>query len=140
MSTAHSLTSAWTAAKVLSWVEDRTITTTPRVTPASVKFTLVDIPGQITSEFHMAYTPGGDASFVFTDIVEVDNFLGKRGTFITQGRGTYVAETHTVIGEFEIVPGSGTGQLREVKGKGSVVSSPLEADQGRVEYIFVMTT
>jgi hypothetical protein len=138
MFTARSLTSAWSAAKVVSWVEDRTVTTTPRVTPASVKFSLIDIPGHITSEFHMAYTLGGDASFVFTNVVEVDNLLGKRGTFITQGKGTYVAETHTVIGEFEIVPGSGTGQLKEVKGKGTVVSAPLEADQGRVEYIFVI--
>ena len=139
MSTAHPLTSAWSGAKVLSWVEDRTVTTTPRITPASVKFSLIDIPGQITSEFLMAYTPGGDASFVFADVVDVDNFLGKKGSFITQGKGTFAADTHTVIGEFEIIPGSGTGQLSEVKGKGTVVSAPTETDQGRVEYIFVMT-
>lgn len=139
MSTVHPLTSAWSAAKVPSWVEDRIVNTTPHVTPASVKLSLLDIPGQITNEFHLAYTPGDDASFVFTDVVEVENFLGRRGSFITQGKGTYAADTHTIIGDFEIVPGSGTGQLSEVKGKGMVVSAPTEVDQGRVEYIFVLT-
>jgi hypothetical protein len=91
MSTAHPLPSAWSAAKVLTWAEERTVTTTPRVTPASVKFSLIDIPGQITGEFQTAYTSGGDASFVFTDVVEVDNFLGKKGSFNTQGKGTFAA-------------------------------------------------
>jgi hypothetical protein len=45
----------------------------------------------------------------------------------------------TVIGEFETVPGSGTGQLSSVMGKGTVMLAPTGADQGRVEYIFVMT-
>lgn len=138
MSTTTTLTSVRSAAKVLSWVEDRTFNITPRVTPASVKLTLLDFSAQITSAFHLAYTPGGDASFVFTDIVEAENFQGKKGSFITQGKGTYTAETRTVMGEFDIVPGSGTGQLNSVTGKGTVTSAPTEADQGIVEYTFVM--
>jgi hypothetical protein len=133
------LTTARSAAKVISWIEDRTLTTTPRVTPASVKLSLLDLSGQITSAFIMAYTPGGDASFVFTDIVEADNFQGKKGSFITQGKGTYAYETRTCMGEFDIVPGSGTGQLSTARGKGTVISAPTEADQGLVEYTFVIT-
>jgi hypothetical protein len=51
--------------------------------------------------------PGGDASFIFTETCsgEVD---GKKGSFISQGKGTFDSKTYVAAGEFTVVEGSGS--------------------------------
>lgn len=138
------------AAKVLSWDEDRSPTTQstlPRLTPAAVKMNLSELNAEITSSYQMLYLPaGGDrakdgsAIFIFTDLVESQDFHGKAGSFMTQGKGTFDAVKFRVQGSFEIVPGSGKGELGEMfanGGSGSFESD--EKDPGQVNYKFVLS-
>ena len=109
---------------ISSWQEDRTNQATPRVTPAHVTFTLPEVGGKITAEYLMTYLPGGNAKFIFTDTIIVENLEGKQGSFVTQGQGNFNASTHSVEATFEIVHGSGTNLLQNIKGKGSMQSAP----------------
>ncbi|KAJ5691556.1 hypothetical protein N7488_012291 [Penicillium malachiteum] len=113
-------------AKVLSWDEDRSPTTQstlPRLTPATVKMNL-----------------NGSAVFIFTDLVGSQDFHGKAGSFMTQGKGTFDAVKFRVQGSFETVPGSGEGELGEKfmnGGSGSFESD--EKDPGQINYKFVLS-
>jgi hypothetical protein len=118
------------------WDEDRSVTTTPRVTPAHVSFTAPDIDAIIQTEYLMTYLSNGNAEFVFTDTVEAKNFLGHQGSFIAQGKGTFDGKLFTVGGSFDIVEGSGTGGLEGVKGKGKINSA--KEDPHKVTYEFIV--
>jgi hypothetical protein len=103
---------------------------------------------EITSSYQMLYLPaGGDrakdgsAVFIFTDLVESQDFHGKAGSFMTQGKGIFDAMKFRVQGSFEIVPGSGKGELGEKfmnGGSGSFESD--EKDPGQVNYKFVLSS
>lgn len=118
------------------WDEDRSITKTPRVTPAHVSFTAPDIDATIQTEFLMMYLPNGNAEFIFADIIEAKNFLGHAGSFITQGKGTFDGSAFTVSATFDIIEGTGTGGLEGIRGKGSY-ETPKE-DSHKVKYVFVV--
>ena len=120
---------------VAGWDEDRTITETPRVTPATVKMTLPDIKGKITSHYLMAYTGGGNATFVFTDIVEADDFKGKSGSFFTQGSGTFDAATFSVNGTFHVIQATVKGDIVEVPVSGGSFG-PAKDNRKNLEYVF----
>ncbi len=106
-----------------SWNEDRTQSALPRVTPADIALALSSssskLDAAITSSYLMTYLPSNNASFVFTETIKAKDFLGKEGSFITQGNGTFDSSTYVVEGTFQIVDGSGTGELGEIGGKGS---------------------
>ena len=119
--------------KISGWDEDRTSQDTPRVTPAHVSFVLTELDGQVKAEYLMTYLPSGDATFIFTDAVSVLNLHGKKGSFITQGKGSFDSKSHSVQGSFEIVKGTGTGDLSQVQGTGSFGSSP------KSEYTFSLS-
>lgn len=51
----------------------------------------------------MTYLPSNNASFVFTETIKAKDFLGKEGSFITQGKGTFDSSTYVVEGTFQIV-------------------------------------
>jgi hypothetical protein len=136
--------------KVLSWDEDRSPATQsilPRMTPATVKMSLSEINTEITSTYQMMYLPaGGDrekdgsAVFIFTDLVESQDFHGKAGSFMTQGKGTFDAVKFRVHGSFEVVPGSGKGKLGVMfanGGSGNFESD--EKDPGKVNYKFELS-
>lgn len=110
--------------KVTRWEEDRSSTETPRVRPASITYDLPDIGAKIAAEYLMAYVEGGNATFVFTETVSASNFFGKEGSFITQGKGTFDATTYAVDATFSIVAGTGTGDLANMAGKGSLRTKP----------------
>lgn len=118
------------------WDEDRSITTTPRVTPAHVTFSAPDIDATIQTEYLMTYLPNGNAEFVFTDTVETKNFKGHEGSFITQGKGNFDGKAFTVRGTFDIVEGSGTGALEGIHGKGTYGTA--KEDPHKVTYEFVV--
>ena len=119
---------------VEKWDEDRTNQTTPRVTPAHIAYTIAELAGVIESEYLMTYTDGGNASFIFTDTVKVGAFAGKKGSFITQGTGSFDKSSFTVTGSFDIVHCTGTDELQGVKGRGSFKSAPTKEQPGRVEW------
>jgi len=118
------------------WDEDRSITTTPRVTPAHVSFSAPDIDATIQTEYLMIYLPNGNAEFIFTDTVEAKDFQGHNGSFITQGKGTFDGKTFTVKATFDIVEGSGTGSLERITGKGKIDTA--KEDPHKVAYEFVV--
>ncbi|KAH8689308.1 hypothetical protein BGW36DRAFT_351548 [Talaromyces proteolyticus] len=138
-----------TSARVLSWDEDRspaTQSTFPRLTPATVKMILDDLNSEVTSSYQMLYLPAGpgcakdgSAVFVFTDLIESEDFEGRKGSFMTQGTGKFDATTYRVEGRFEIVPRSGKGDLGEMfkeGGNGSFRSD--EKNPSQVKYRFVL--
>ena len=106
-------------ASVTKWEEDRSLTTTPRITPAHVAFAAPDISATMATDYLMTYLSDGNASFIFTERVEAKDFDGKEGSFITQGKGKFDASSYSVMGDFEIVKGTGTGGLEGVEGKGN---------------------
>ena len=110
--------------KVKDWQEDRSSQTSPRITPASIKYDLPEMAGSIAAEYLMTYLPDGNASFVFTETLLAENFAGKKGSFITQGQGTFDAKTYAVQATFKIVTGTGTGELTGISGKGSIRTTP----------------
>lgn len=144
---AHSSTSTYTSsATVVSWDEDRSATQTPRLTPATVKMSLPDIKGSMTSYYAMAYLPTqsadetpGNARFTFSSIVEAEDLGGRAGSFIAQGTGSFDAGRHAVEGEFVVVPGSATAGLaewvRKDRGGGGRFKCD-EKDPSKVVYTF----
>jgi hypothetical protein len=94
----------------------------PRITPAVVGFKLGET-ASIKAQYLMTCElwrragklcprtvtdlPGGDASFIFTETCsgEVD---GKKGSFISQGKGTFDSKTYVAAGDFTVVEGSGS--------------------------------
>lgn len=118
---------------MLAWDEDRSSQTLPRVTPAHVSFGLPGLDGSVKAEYLMTYLPEGNASFIFTDTIVAKDILGKSGSFITQGKGTFDAKTYSVEGKFDVIEGTGTDELSKIKGNGSFRSSPVS------EYVFDLT-
>jgi hypothetical protein len=118
------------------WDEDRSITTTPRVTLAHVTFIAPDIDAIIQTEYLMTYLPNGNAEFIFTETVEAKNFKGHQGSFITQGKGTFDGKAFTVKATFDIVEGSGTGGLERCTGNGKIDTA--KEDPHKVTYEFMV--
>ncbi len=130
-----------------SWNEDRSLTTLPRVTAAEVTLALTPPPGSSSSNgsdvdatthsfYQMTYLPNTNASFVFTETVKAKNLLGKQGTFITQGKGTFESKTYAVKGTFEIVEGTGTEGFEGIAGGGSF--GPAVETPTKLQYEFEM--
>jgi hypothetical protein len=88
----------------------------PKITHASVVESLTgDIQGDIVTEYIMTYIHKEEV--YFTRVSRVMGRIGGRsGSFVVQGEGTY--EAGTASGGFKVVPGSGTGELKGLKGKG----------------------
>lgn len=82
-----------------------------------------DLEGHGTVRFLQALR--GDGSATFVGIERFTGALaGRRGTFLLQDAGT-LEGTH-VQGEWFVVPGSGTGELQGLTGRGG-----FEADVGK---------
>jgi Protein of unknown function (DUF3224) len=74
-----------------------------------------DIEGDGVVHFVQAAGPDGSASFVGIERVR-GSIDGKKGSFLLQDRGTVVGKD--VAGEWFVIPGSGTGDLRGLRGEG----------------------
>lgn len=74
-----------------------------------------DIEGEGVAEFLQTAGSESEASFVGVERV-TGSIGGKTGTFVLQDQGTL--EGTTVSGIWFVVPGSGTGQLRGLRGEG----------------------
>ena len=87
-----------------------------KLTRASVKQTFFgDIEGQGTVEWLMAYR--GDETAHFVGLQHVAGRLaGRTGDFVLQTSGSF--DGRSAEGEWSVVPGSGTGELRGLRGTG----------------------
>ena len=88
-----------------------------------------DITGDATSESLMFYRADGSA--VFASLERVGGAIGGRaGTFVLQGSGIYRDGTATC--DCTVVPDSGSGELRGLRGEGRFVAG--HADYPNVRF------
>lgn len=89
----------------------------PKLTRASVtKAFTGDLEGEGKVEYLMMYRSDGSASFVGLERV-TGGIGGKVGTFVLHRTGVF--ENGQAKESYTVVPGSGTGDLRGLKGDGS---------------------
>jgi len=94
-----------------------------RLTRASVVQDLSgDIEGEGSAEWLMCFRP--DRTAMFVGLQRLTGTIGERsGSFVVESRGTFDGEL--ARGRWMVVPGSGTDDLRDIRGEGS-----WEAPQG----------
>jgi hypothetical protein len=90
---------------------------TPKLTRATVTKTFTgDIEGEGQVEYLMMYRGDGSASFVGLEQI-IGRVGGKAGSFVLLRTGTF--EGGTAKEFYSVVPGSGTGELRGLRGDGT---------------------
>jgi hypothetical protein len=93
--------------------------------PGELKMTLThvaysyqgDIEGESTLDYLMVYRPDNSGSFVGLERVR-GRVGGRSGSFVLQHTGTF--DKTDVNGMFFVVPQSGTGELVDLHGEGSI--------------------
>lgn len=89
----------------------------PKMTRATVTKTFTgDISGEGHVEYLMSYRADGSASFVGLERV-VGQIAGKAGSFVLQRTGIF--EDGMAKESYAVVAGSGTGELRGLRGEGT---------------------
>lgn len=90
-----------------------------------------DISGDGKAEYLMAYAGDSYASFVGLQKV-TGTVAGRSGSFVLQVSGTY--EGGTAKADWFVVPGSGTGELSGLTGRGGYRSSGGTSAEYTLEY------
>ena len=89
----------------------------PKLTRAAVTKTFTgDIAGEGQVEYLMMYGRDGSASFVGLERV-VGQVAGKARSFVLQRTGVF--ENGVAKESYVVIPGSGTGELRDLRGEGT---------------------
>ncbi|MFQ5890570.1 MAG: DUF3224 domain-containing protein [Gemmatimonadota bacterium] len=106
----------------------------PKLTRASVtKSFRGDIEGEGSLEYLMIHRDDGSASFVGLERV-VGRVGDRSGSFVLQHSGTF--EGGTAKATWFVVPRSGTGELRGLRGEGGFASAHAERYPITLEYDF----
>ena len=106
----------------------------PKLTRASVtKSYQGDIKGEGKLEYLMMYRDDGSASFIGLERV-VGSVGGRSGSFVLQHSGTFEGGVAKVI--LSVVPGSGTGDLRGMRGEGGFNEGHNQAYDMTLDYGF----
>jgi hypothetical protein len=89
----------------------------PKMTRASVDKTFTgDIDGEGHVEYVMMYRSDGTASFVGLERI-TGRIAGRNGSFVLQRTGVF--EDGQAKESYSVVTGSGTGELRSLRGEGT---------------------
>src|SRR5881396_2159598 len=89
----------------------------PKLTRAAVTKTFTgDVAGEGHVEYLMMYRSDGSATFVGLERV-TGQVAGKAGTFVFQRTGIF--ENGVAKETFTVIPNSGTGELRSLRGEGT---------------------
>ena len=89
----------------------------PKLTRAAVSKTFTgDIEGEGRVEYLMMYASDGSATFVGLERI-VGTIAGKAGTFVLQRTGVF--EGGQAKESYAVISGSGTGELRGLRGEGT---------------------
>ena len=92
-----------------------------------------DIAGEGSVEYLMMYRSDDAASFV--GLQRVVGRIGKRsGSFVLQCTGTY--EDGTAKASWSVMPGSGSGDLRGLRGEGGFVAHRSRVASMTLDYEF----
>ncbi len=104
----------------------------PKLTRATVtKSFSGDIEGEGRLEYLMMYRADGSASFVGLERL-VGRLGGRSGSFVLQHTGTF--EGGAARATWVVVPGSGTGDLRGLRGDGGFAFAHAERYSMRLDY------
>ena len=88
----------------------------PKMTRASVDKTFIgDIDGEGHVEYVMMYRSDGTAAFVGLERI-TGRIAGRNGSFVLQRTGVF--EDGQAKESYSVVTGSGTGELRSLRGEG----------------------
>ena len=113
--------------KIEDWKEEEydSLGAGRKLTRASVKQAISgDIEGTGSVEWLMSYRPDKTAEFV--GLQQVDAKLGDRsGSFVMRTSGSF--DGREAKGELTVVPGSGTGDLDGIRGRGEF-SAPIGSE------------
>ncbi len=105
--------------EIADWAEDRILVLDggPKATRAMVSMSFTgELEGEGRVEWLMSYDDKGGATFVGLERV-LGRIGEKTGSFVLQHVGTFDGESAN--GDVLVVPGSGTGDLRDLQGKGT---------------------
>lgn len=106
----------------------------PKLTRATVLESIEgDIVGEGSTEYVMVYVTDESASFVRVERI-AGRIGAKSGSFVLQGSGTYAEGT--AKGDYEVVPGSATADLKGLRGKGSFEAHRAPSGSMTLEYDF----
>lgn len=108
---AHFTIKSWDE-KPYSQDEDRPKLTRARVT----KIYTGDLEGEGHVEYLMMYRSDSSAAFVGLERI-VGRLAGKEGSFVLQRTGRF--EDGQAKESYSVIPGSATGELRDLQGQGS---------------------
>lgn len=122
--------------QVKTWDEEpyNEIDQGPKLTRVSVtKSFHGDIEGEGVLEYLMIHRTDGSASFVGLERV-IGRVGDRSGSFVLQHSGTF--EGGTAKATWFVVPGSGTGDLNGLRGKGGFAAAHAEHYPITLEYDF----
>jgi len=120
--------------KIESWEEQPLAgaTEAPRVTRALVTKSFAgDLEGRSTLEYVLAYAADGGATYVGMERVE-GTLRGRAGSFVLEVRGRF--EQGSAETQWDVVPGSGTGGLSGLRGRGRATATHAERNPWLLEY------
>jgi hypothetical protein len=107
---------------------------TAKLTKARITQTFSgDIEGEGTSDYLMVYPSDSEAHFVGVHRV-VGTLGGRSGSFALSARGVFA--NGTVETQWEVVPGSGTGELAGLVGSGGYTTVSATEAEVRLSYGF----
>jgi hypothetical protein len=122
--------------QVKTWDEETTseVDGHLKITHAKVAFAYDgDLQGESAMQYLMLYRDDGSASVIGLERI-VGQLAGKSGSFVLQHMGGYA--DGVASGEFEVVKGSGSGQLAGMRGRGTAVSRKDGTTELTLEYEF----
>lgn len=129
-------TQAQATFKIESWDEETygELAGGGKLTRASVKQALSgDIEGDGAVEWLLCYRADETADFV--GLQSVAGKVGARsGSFVLQVNGSF--DGGKAMGEWSVVPGSGTGELEGIRGRGGFSAPPGSEAAVTLEYDF----
>ncbi|MDT0468705.1 DUF3224 domain-containing protein [Streptomyces gibsoniae] len=101
--------------------------TTPRLARASVTNTFTGgiEADRTTCEYTIVYGTEKTGGFTGMELL-AGRLEGREGSFVVEQRGTFAADG-TVHCTFEVVPGTGTGELTGLTGTGAFTYAPGES-------------
>ena len=101
---------------IKTW-DEKPYSEAPKMTRATVTKTYTgDIAGDSQVEYLMMYRSDGTAAFVGLERV-VGSVAGKAGSFVLQRTGAF--ENGVASESYSVIPGSGTGELLDLRGEGT---------------------
>jgi len=121
--------------QVKTW-DEKPYNEAPKLTRATVTYEYHgDIEGEATSESLMVYAADGSANYVMIDRI-VGTLAGKSGSFVLQGSGAYSPNTGEAKWTAFVIPGSGTGELRGLRGAAEFSATHTPPGTCTLEYEF----